>query len=280
MSDEHKEGHGDEHGEGEHKKGHGGHGGGHGGGGHEEHAGAPEWLISFADNVALLMGFFVILLAMNMNKPKPGHGMGGEKEGASASNDQLNELIYGIREAFHNLPSLDSKDPKDAPLLEYMERRAKGETSEDGALGLKARQQAIKPSDYSAPTGVFPFDTNSTIVSSSNRELARQLGQRLRGQNYIIEIRGHVSAVESAGGHAAAMDLAYRRALSVGTALISNGLKPQNLRYVACGDNERKTAIASDKSEHKTNQRVEIVVTNVTVAADPHATTAKPDEQE
>lgn len=44
----HEEGHG--------KKGHGGHGGHGHGGGHEEHAGAPEWLISFADNVALLMG--------------------------------------------------------------------------------------------------------------------------------------------------------------------------------------------------------------------------------
>ena len=57
----------DEHGE--HEEGHGGgsHGGGHAAGGHEEgHEGAPEWLISFADNVALMMGFFVILLAMNM----------------------------------------------------------------------------------------------------------------------------------------------------------------------------------------------------------------------
>ncbi|MCL4212087.1 MAG: hypothetical protein KJZ68_15650, partial [Phycisphaerales bacterium] len=57
---------------GEHGKKHahkrGGHGHGHGGGGHEEgHEGAPEWLISFADMVMLMMGFFVILFALNVN---------------------------------------------------------------------------------------------------------------------------------------------------------------------------------------------------------------------
>lgn len=68
MADEH-----DSHGEEGGSHGGGGHGGGapHGGGAHEEHEGAPEWLISFADNVALMMGFFVILLAMNMG-PKGG----------------------------------------------------------------------------------------------------------------------------------------------------------------------------------------------------------------
>ena len=47
----------------EHDKHSGGHVGGHGGGGHdeEEEAGAPEWLISFADMVMLLMGFFVMI---------------------------------------------------------------------------------------------------------------------------------------------------------------------------------------------------------------------------
>ena len=58
------------------------------GGGHEEEeeGGAPEWLISFADMDMLLMGFFVILFALNV-QPKSGNAGGGgeESEGAAMS---------------------------------------------------------------------------------------------------------------------------------------------------------------------------------------------------
>ena len=67
MSDHEHEGDGEEHDS---------HGGGSHGAPHaaheEHHEGAPEWLISFADNVALMMGFFVILLAMNMGPKAKG----------------------------------------------------------------------------------------------------------------------------------------------------------------------------------------------------------------
>ena len=85
-----------EHGGGEGQGGHSG--GGHGapGGGHEDHhEGAPEWLISFADNVALMMGFFVILLAMNMKSPKTYEGIGGPDE-HGGNVDQL-DFVLALR---------------------------------------------------------------------------------------------------------------------------------------------------------------------------------------
>ena len=45
---------------------------------HEEHEHEEGWIVSFADNVLLQMGFFVILLAMNMGTKASGPVTEGE----------------------------------------------------------------------------------------------------------------------------------------------------------------------------------------------------------
>ena len=108
---EHKEGH--EHEGGSH--GGGGHGAHGGGGGHAEgeHEGAPEWLISFADNVALMMGFFVILLAMNMKDPTAG-GIGGKDKNGGAPDSKSVDFVIAIRDAFSK--TMRDRCPKGASI--------------------------------------------------------------------------------------------------------------------------------------------------------------------
>src|SRR6516164_3872539 len=104
----HEEQAGDSHGGG------GGHGHGGHGGGHEEHEGAPEWLISFADNVALMMGFFVILLAMNLKQPTAG-GIGGKEQNGGKPTDSMLDFVIAMRKEFHNEIDLDSTNPAEEP---------------------------------------------------------------------------------------------------------------------------------------------------------------------
>src|SRR5262245_29481834 len=130
-----------EHGEhSEHGKSGGGHGGGghrhhHGGGGGHgdgEHEGAPEWLISFADNVMLMMGLFVIMLAMNMAKVTTG-GIGGEDEMGGAPSAEMADMILSIRQAFNNPVNINSTDPRDAALVKRLiERANRGKATEEG----------------------------------------------------------------------------------------------------------------------------------------------------
>lgn len=275
MPDEHDQhaapagdAHGDGHDDG-HKKKHGGHGGHKHGGGHAEHEeGVPEWVVSFADNALLQMGFFVILFAMNVG-PKATQAGGGDGSAAGASDGYL-DMAISIREAFNVPVSLDSKDPKDLPLIRRMlERGIEGHGRQPGPKGEKPEVQALRPTDYADVTAQVPFDQNEARVSGDSRQTLADVARELKGQRWIIEVRGHCSSIEAQGDVGIAMRLCYDRAAAVAAILVEHGMTWHQLRLTASADNERVTAVAYDSAAHRSNQRVEIVVTKDQMAPDP-----------
>ena len=179
--------HEEKHGEGEHGDSHGG--GGHGGGGHaggheEHHEGAPEWLISFADNVALIMGFFVILLAMNMGpkaEPKQGGAPDETNAGDAGSNAQALDMIIAIREGFNQPVSMKSTDPKEAALRKrIMERQ--GNASTNGPRGNNDKQQAPRPSDFDRVTAAVSFDDRASKLSEEARKTIAEVAAKQKDQ--------------------------------------------------------------------------------------------------
>lgn len=253
--------------------GHGGggrsHGHGHGGGGgHEEHEGAPEWLISFADNVMLQMGFFVILLAMAMKNPT-GSAAGAGSPGTDPngtplpSADQL-DFALAVREAFNNPVTLDSTNPKDYLLVQRLRVRMGGgsDALEDGLRGRDHDVQSVRPSETFGAGGALSFDRGSTEFSDETQGAIEKLAARFRGYQTILEIRGHVSAAEAFDQDDRGMGLAYARAAAVARALAERGIEWNRLRIVSCGDSERVQALAYDDEQHAVNQRVEIVERN------------------
>lgn len=272
MAEEHKQ-HGDDHASagGGHAGG-GAHGGGHGGGEHEE-SGAPEWLISFADNVALLMGFFVILLAMNMTKPKAG-GIGGEEK--HPNEDMVADMVLSIRSAFNNPVDPGSDNPAEAYLRRRMrERDLVGETRTPGPDGKDKSNQAVRPTDYVRPAGYALFGESSSAVTPEARENLKRVAEQLRGTRWIVEVRGHVSAAEADHNKEAAMGLAHQRALAAARVLVIEGMRWDQLRVVACADNERASPLARLPEAAQSNQRVEVVETKEVMPSDPYSQAPK-----
>jgi outer membrane protein OmpA-like peptidoglycan-associated protein len=258
---EHKDG--QDHGGGSHGGGGGGHGGGaHGGGAaHEEHEGAPEWLISFADNVALMMGFFVILLAMNMKEPTAG-GIGGKEKNGGAPDSRMADLVIGIREAFHRPIDMTSDDPSEAALRKrILEKRLAGESRQPEDAGNSRESQSIAPTELSSLGGNVAFEDEADTLSARSREKAEMIGKRLRGQRWVIEVRGHASPSEVFKDSKKGQDLGHRRAMAVAEVLVEQGVRWQQVRTVSCGDNEQNAKRQYDRDADRVNQRVEIVVT-------------------
>jgi flagellar motor protein MotB len=250
-----------------HKHGKGGHGA-HGGGGHEEgHEGAPEWLISFADNVVLMMGFFVILLAMNMAKSTVGGGgEKGEHGEAKKQEEAMLDFAIAVREAFNNPVTIDSSNPRDAALVARLRQRAgQGDARDQGVDGKQQDVQSIRPSDYRALSGSVAFADHSSELLDSSKTTIAQIARKIRGLRLIVLVRGHVSSVEAARGPEVAMKLSTERATNVCKALAAEGVAWWQLRLVACADHDRLEAHPNSKAVDKANARVEVILTDEVV---------------
>ncbi len=298
--DEHgAEGGHDEHGKEGHGK-HGGHGGGHGG--HEEHEeGVPEWVVSFADNALLQMGFFCILLAMNMGlKAKgpvdPNDPEGGQPAAAAQSNDQWLDAALAIRDAFNSPVNLEGTNPEEATLRKRAKEKL-GMTPMPGSRGQGAGEEeqsnALTNAQVVSENETVVFDTGSSALSRRGREDIEAFALAVKGQRFIIEVRGHVSPWEagttaspggSGGGAEEAVDirrghhLAFDRAMSVTEALVAAGIEASLIRVKSSSDGERASQTVYTDAQKRNNQRVEIVKTNEQAPADPYS--RDPNERE
>lgn len=272
MADEHKDEHGEEHGE---AKGHGGHGGGGHGGGHGEHeeGGCPEWMISFADNTALMMGLFVILLAMNMG-PKATAVMGGEPSETNVAeashSDSMLDFAISVREAFNNPVDMGASDPRDEALRERLKRRQlQGESKSPGNPGRERNVDSPRPSDYYTPGGVVSFPHNSADLSPEGRQVAADIAAQVRGMRWIIEVRGHASVSETFRNPDRGNKLSFDRAGAVAKVLVDNGVKWSQMRLVACGDSAPAAAPSGDAAQNASSERVQVLITQELVPRDP-----------
>ena len=269
---EHKEeghGHGGGHGDG-HGDGHGGkkkhkkhHGGGHGGGHEEGHEGAPEWLISFADMVMLMMGFFVIMFAMNL-QPKGGNaGGGGEQSDGVAAQPDMIDFAIAVRKAFHNDVDVTSNDPRDQLLIQRIlasQHGGAGESKDEGTKGKDQNVQSVRQSDHFGRGTSVLFPARSAAVSEAAGKTLAELAKQLRGQSTVIEVRGHVGAGEAYGDPEAAMTLASDRALAAARRLAAGGIDWWRIRIVGAGSGERVEPFPEDAAADAKNARVEVRV--------------------
>ena len=180
------------------------------------------------------------------------------------------DLAIGIRAAFNNPVSVDSKDPREAALVRRKKEKMFGPVKEAGPPGNQETGQGPTQTDVSNVSNTISFEDGSAQFNAAARDAVIDMATRAKDQRFVIEVRGHISPTERmrAGGDRG-YKLAFDRAQAVANLLATNGVKWENIRLVACADNERAVPRAYTESDQRKNQRVEIVITKQLVGPDP-----------
>ena len=286
---DHKKDHHAAHGEGHHHDHDEGHGGGaHHGGEHEE--GEP-WLVSYADMMTLLFGFFVVMYSFAAKDPKneecvrlklmeafKKNESASSSEGA-ASNEASQSVAFKAVQMLIAMMNVDSVE-------EVLERLEEGQNQKKGGVGksdnAKDTKDKMTVDELKAVLGADEIKQTMSIAlpvdiafASGSVELLPEAKNRLVKvaqtinliQNAMyISVIGHTDS--SAPAAKAKMDnwsLSVLRASEVAKFMMAQGVDTKKLRVEGRGSAEpilpEKTADGRPIPENmKRNRRIEIEV--------------------
>ena len=179
--------------------------------------GAPEWIVSFADMVTILMAFFVIL-----------YSMAGVKDTAQEE-AMMRSLRLNLGPLKSMLAPLISKKSKFAATTSIPQGGEGGAQAREAAQTRVAR---VAPGDPTAAGGMLDFEADGLDLSAENQRQLAGIARVLAGKGQTVEIRGHASRRPLAADspYRDAWDLAFARCRKTMDLLAAEGIEPARMR--------------------------------------------------
>ena len=230
---------------------------------HDEKTGNERWLVSYADFITLLFGFFLVMYSVS----------------------QVNEAKYQtLSETLSTtfLSSSESTRPKDGTELnsgsaEEQVNVNEITTSEALAHQLNSQLQGILDGeavaiDYSEQwveitlDATLLFASGDAKMSAGSKSILTEVAEPLLEVESLIEVGGHTDNIPIRNEHFASnWSLSSARAVAVVNALMQEGIKPMRLSAVGYGE-FRPVADNSTPEGRAQNRRVVLRISEVKAA--------------
>ena len=210
----------------------------YGGENNDDESEKNRWLITYADVITLLLGFFILMMAVSDINPakveqvadstKKNFGTRGvEKRVSVLSIDELIRIVYRIirREGLQNQVEVEG-------------------TSRGVVISGR---------------GSTFFKSGEAEVLPSAHTLLRKLGREMNKVPYYIAVEGHTDNIPiKSNSFPSNWELSSARSSNIVRYLISSGVRPTKLRAVGFADTVPKVPNSSEYNRAQ-NRRIEIV---------------------
>jgi chemotaxis protein MotB len=251
--------------------------------------GAPEWMVSYADMITIVLAFFVVLYATTSGSGKNDKGHAPNDSKIVSKDDTpgfekkpigvLEEQDEQLKEVFRSLydrfgknwtiancwiggPTALKGNMSIGSMTKNGDKKAKGlggNTTGDNSINVVV----TKPGDFVVPGGRIYFNEFSAELNDAEKNNLRIVSEELAGKSQKIEIRGHTSRqrLPKDSPYRDHFDLAYARCRTVSEFLESHGVDPGRIRLAVAADNEPAYPV-NKLGFGERNSRVEIRLLN------------------
>jgi len=223
--------------------------------------GLPEWIMSYADMITILMAFFVVMYSM----------AGGPKD-----KKKEEAVLKSLREQFGpkwpgvaatGSGAFSGKNSILAKLLiangaKTMNKKTGG-TDSRAPAGDHPRVHTLRPGEQVVVGGVLYFPEAGSDITPEHVKLLQTANEEISGKAQKIEIRGHTSRrpVPKGSPYRDNWDLAYARCRHTMEQLVALGINPRRIRMSVAADNEPLSGRV-DPLARSQNSRVEVFMLN------------------
>ena len=218
--------------------------------------GAPEWMVSFADLVSIMMSFFVIMYALSPKK---------DAKNEAKMQKLMDSVVYRFGPEWkpfyfggHPPKTLEKQRGK----VGIPKRATSAALAPDEGEGEKTMiTEVLVPGrgEERAMGGIVYFTPGAVDLTESETDRLKTIAQELAGRRHKIQILCHTTRrpLPEGSPYRDHFDLAYARGRVVADKLAGMGIDPRNLRVSVAGANEPLYP-ESDPATFNRNERVEI----------------------
>jgi chemotaxis protein MotB len=210
----------------------------------------PEWAVTFADMMCLLLTFFVLIASYSYTDASKYRALAGSLRRAFGSREPQTGLSLPISK-----PGQQEAGRLGAEV--EAEITALADSSAQGALQVVRSQEGMR---LRVQEGVM-FDLGRADLRDQARDLLDRLGPILRRYPGTIWVEGHTDdlPIQSAA-YPSNWELSAARAGNVVRALVASGVPPGHLAAVGYAETH-PLAPNSDPESRQRNRRVEFLLT-------------------